>query len=292
MDARNVPDTGAQHARHQLGQERPRHQECPGRQGLPDRQTQGRRRRADEGPNLGGPSQSGRKMGEPAGKPRRRNAVHRGTAPGPRTRSTELHAGPGRAPGGRRHCDSSEAAVAGRKRHLGDHHHPQPGRRHHRPAAVLGLRPAGRNLHRRRVPVREASATVPGQPFTATFAQIPAKHDGSNPFDLHLHFSHEPAQGFSYRTVQEGLFDLTGGAIERVWRLHRGLSRSWGITIAPSGLQDVQVAVRTTTVCAGENATCDIAGRTLPAGAGVTIMGPPPPCRYQTQGWKKGRTQP
>ena len=71
------------------------------------------------------------------------------------------------------------------------------------------------------------------------------------------------------------MFDLTGGAIERVWRLHRGLSRSWGITIAPSGLQDVQVAVRTTTVCAGENATCDIAGRTLPAGAGVTITGPP-----------------
>ena len=75
--------------------------------------------------------------------------------------------------------------------------------------------------------------------------------------------------------MQEGLFDLTGGAIERVWRLHRELSRSWGITIAPSGLQDVQVAVRTTTDCAGERATCDIAGRTLPAGAGVTIMGPP-----------------
>ena len=71
------------------------------------------------------------------------------------------------------------------------------------------------------------------------------------------------------------MFDLTGGAIERVWRLHRGLSRSWGITIAPSGLQDVQVAVRATTDCAGERATCDIAGRTLPAGAGVTIMGPP-----------------
>ncbi len=65
MDARNVPDTGAQHARHQLGQERPRHQGCPGRQGLPDRQIQRRRSKADEGPNLGEPSQSGRKMGEP-----------------------------------------------------------------------------------------------------------------------------------------------------------------------------------------------------------------------------------
>ena len=71
------------------------------------------------------------------------------------------------------------------------------------------------------------------------------------------------------------MFDLTGGAIERVWRLHRGLSRSWGITIAPSGLQDVQVAVRTTTDCAGENATCDIAGRMLPGELRTTIAGPP-----------------
>ena len=54
MDARNVPDTGAQHARHQLGQERPRHQECPGRQGLPDRQTQRRRRRRTKGQTSGG----------------------------------------------------------------------------------------------------------------------------------------------------------------------------------------------------------------------------------------------
>ena len=46
-----------------------------------------------------------------------------------------------------------------------------------------------------------ASTTVPGQPFTAEFAQVPTGHDGVTPFDLHLHFSHEPAQGFSYRTV-------------------------------------------------------------------------------------------
>ena len=88
------------------------------------------------------------------------------------------------------------------------------------------------------------------------------------------------------------MFDLTGGAIERVWRLHRGLSRSWGITIAPSGLQDVQVAVRTTTDCAGESATCDIAGRTLPAGAGVTIMGPPHPVGIRRRGGRRAGRNP
>ena len=75
--------------------------------------------------------------------------------------------------------------------------------------------------------------------------------------------------------MREGLFDLTGGAIERVWRLHRELSRSWGITKAPSGLEDVQVAVRATTDRAGARATCDIAGRMLPGELRTTIAEPP-----------------
>ena len=120
------------------------------------------------------------------------------------------------------------------------------------------------------------SSTVPGQPFTLTFDQVPAEHDGLNPFDVHLHFSHEPAQEFSYRTVQEGVLDLTGGTMQRVWRLRAGKNRRWGITIAPSGLvQDVQVAVRETTDCAGEHAACDAAGRMLPGELGTIIVGPP-----------------
>ena len=40
-------------------------------------------------------------------------------------------------------------------------------------------------------------AAVPGVPLTASFTQAPAAHDGSNGFDLHMEFSHEP-NGFSY----------------------------------------------------------------------------------------------
>ena len=122
---------------------------------------------------------------------------------------------------------------------------------------------------------KAASATVPGQPFTAEFAGVTAEHDSVNPFDVELHFSHEPAEDFSYRTVKENMLDLTGGTIGRVWRLQENVSRRWGITIAPSGLHDVLIEVRETTDCAHEHAVCDVAGRILPSEFGATITGPP-----------------
>ena len=77
-------------------------------------------------------------------------------------------------------------------------------------------------------------AAVPGVPLTASFTQAPAAHDGSNGFDLHMEFSHEP-NSFSYRTVRDALFDVAGGRIGRVWRREPGNNRLWGITVVPDG---------------------------------------------------------
>ena len=120
-----------------------------------------------------------------------------------------------------------------------------------------------------------AQATVPGQPFRATLVGVPPEHDGSNSLDLELHFSHEPTEDLSYRTVQDGLLDLTGVTIDRVWRLDQGVNRRWGITITPTGLDDIAIRVLETTDCAAEDAVCDVAGRTLPGGAESLIQGPP-----------------
>ena len=57
------------------------------------------------------------------------------------------------------------------------------------------------------------SATVPGVPFTASFSGVPAEHDGATVFDMRFHLSEEPVASLSYRTVQNGLFDVTGGSI-------------------------------------------------------------------------------
>ena len=118
-----------------------------------------------------------------------------------------------------------------------------------------------------------AEAAVPGPAMTASFTQAPTAHDGAGGFDLRLEFSHEPAAGFSYRTVQSALFDITGGAITRVWRHERGKNRLWGITITPDGDGAVTLAARATTDCAAPHAVCDAEGRKFAGGLTATIPG-------------------
>ena len=123
---------------------------------------------------------------------------------------------------------------------------------------------------------RAAETTVPGTPMTARFTQTPSAHDGSNGFELHMEFSHEP-ENFSYRTVKDALFDIKGGRIERVWRRERGKGRQWGIVVAPDGGGAVTLAARATTDCAAQNAACDAEGRKFAGELSLTVPGPASP---------------
>ena len=116
--------------------------------------------------------------------------------------------------------------------------------------------------------------TVPLMPLTASFSGTPTEHDGTSPFELQLRLSEEPA-GLSYRTVQSGLFDVSGGTIGRAWRLVRGNDTGWGLRIEPSGFGDVTLALRATTDCAGTPGVCTSDGRMLGGGLQATIAGPP-----------------
>ena len=123
---------------------------------------------------------------------------------------------------------------------------------------------------------RAVETAVPGTPMTARFTQTPSAHDGSNSFELHMEFSHEP-ENFSYRTVQGALFDIEGGRIERVWRRERGKDRQWGIVVAPDGGGAVTLVARATTDCAAQNAVCDAEGGEVrgglePHGAGSGVV--------------------
>ena len=120
---------------------------------------------------------------------------------------------------------------------------------------------------------RAVETTVPGTPMTARFTQTPSAHDGSNGFELHMEFSHEP-ENFSYRTVQGALFDIEGGRIERVWRRERGKDRQWGIVVAPDGGGAVTLAARPTTDCAAQNAVCDAEGWKFAGALSLTVPGP------------------
>ena len=122
-------------------------------------------------------------------------------------------------------------------------------------------------------PLGEAvSATVPRVPFTASFSGVPAEHDGTA-FDIRFHLSAEPA-GLSFRTVQNGLFDVTGGSIEKASRLNAGKNNGWTLRIDPSGFGDVTVRVKPTTACDTAPGVCTADGRKLAGGLQVLIAGP------------------
>ena len=128
-----------------------------------------------------------------------------------------------------------------------------------------------------------AQATIPGTaqveppppvPLTASFSGAPAEHDGTASFELRFRLSEEPA-GLSYRTVHNGLFDVSGGTIGRAWRLQKGNNAGWGLRVEPSGFGDVTLVVRATTDCAGTPGVCTFDGRMLGGGLQARIAGPP-----------------
>ena len=109
--------------------------------------------------------------------------------------------------------------------------------------------------------------------LTASFSNVPAEHDGTGSFELRFRLSAAPA-GLSYRTVRNGLFDVSGGTIGRAWRLRKGNNEGWGIRVEPSGFGDVTLTVRATTDCAGTPGVCTSDGRKLGGGLQATIAGP------------------
>ena len=103
--------------------------------------------------------------------------------------------------------------------------------------------------------------------FTARFASLPAHHDGET-FTFELHFSTEPTQ-LSYRTVQGGLLDVTGGAVRRAVRLTPGDNSGWEITLEPS--QGGPIAIRLPArACTETNAVC-ADSRALARAASATV---------------------
>ena len=116
------------------------------------------------------------------------------------------------------------------------------------------------------------SETVDGVPFSASFARVPAEHDGTKPFTLHLRFNHEPA--VSFRTVRDHLLEVTSGTVKKAKRLTQGSNRGWALTIKPESLADVVITVRGTDSCDAAHAVCTAGGNKLPGGASVTVHGP------------------
>ena len=55
--------------------------------------------------------------------------------------------------------------------------------------------------------------TVKGPPLTASFESVPTSHNGSGEFRFRIAFSEEPKSGFSYTTMRDHAFTVTGGTV-------------------------------------------------------------------------------
>ena len=112
-----------------------------------------------------------------------------------------------------------------------------------------------------------------GGGITASLTRSPQAHDGSRNFLVHFEFSHSP-RGFSYRTVRDGLFDVTGGRIEKARRLVKRSNLGWEVRIVPQGNEAVTLTARATTDCTASHAACDAEGRKFGGDLALTVPGP------------------
>ena len=118
-----------------------------------------------------------------------------------------------------------------------------------------------------------ATAAVTQPPLTATVHASPSSHDGSTAFTFELRFS-EDIEGFSYTTLQNHAFTVTGGTVDKARRLEPGKNVRWEITITPSSNADVTIVLPITTDCSVQGAICTSDGRKLSNRLEVTVSGP------------------
>ena len=120
----------------------------------------------------------------------------------------------------------------------------------------------------------EAVAAPPTLTVSVTTA-APATHDGSAEFTFEIRFSEEPHADFSYRTLRDHAFTVTGGAVKKAQRLQTDPESNipWRITVQPDGNGDVTVALPVTTDCGDQGAICTGDGRKLSNGLEFTVSG-------------------
>ena len=125
-----------------------------------------------------------------------------------------------------------------------------------------------------------AAVTAAPSPLTVSVESAPTSHKGSDSFRIRIAFSETPESGFSYTTMRDHAFTVTGGNVTGARRLVSGKNLRWEVTVQPSGNADVTVSLPTTTDCAAQGAICTDNDEKLSNSLNLTVPGPeatPPP---------------
>ena len=119
----------------------------------------------------------------------------------------------------------------------------------------------------------QATAAVT-QPLTAIIHGAPDSHDGWKKFTFELRFSDELKQSFSFKTLRDHAFTVTGGKVVRAKRLEKAENVRWEIHVRLSGDGTVTIVLSATTDCDAQGAVCTEDGRMLSNRLELTVSGP------------------
>ena len=125
-----------------------------------------------------------------------------------------------------------------------------------------------------------AAVTAAPSPLTVSVESAPTSHNGSEAFRIRVAFSETPRSGFSYTTMRDHAFTVTGGDVTGARRLVSGKNLRWEVTVQPSGNADVTVELPVTTDCTAQGAICTDNDEKLSNSLNLTVSGPeatPPP---------------
>ena len=116
--------------------------------------------------------------------------------------------------------------------------------------------------------------SVAPPPLTASIHHAPESHNGQNSFTFELRFSEEPGPDFSYKTLRDYSFRVTGGAVTNARRLAPPGNVRWEIIVLPDSDAEVTVALPITANCEDEGAICTGDGRMLSPEVLLSVAGP------------------
>ena len=116
--------------------------------------------------------------------------------------------------------------------------------------------------------------TVKGPPLTASFESVPTSHTGSGEFRFRIAFSEAPKSGFSYTTMRDHAFTVTGGSVTGARRLVSGKNLRWEIVVSPDSNGDVTITLPATTDCDAQGAICADGDKKLSSRLERTVSGP------------------
>ena len=119
-----------------------------------------------------------------------------------------------------------------------------------------------------------ATHAVAAALLTAEFLSVPASHDGNATFTFELRFSETPKTSFSYKTLRDHAFAVSGGDVVKARRLQHGKNIGWEISVTPDSSAGVTIVLPATTDCDAQGAVCTEDGRKLSNRPEITVSGP------------------